>query len=214
MDIGQLRRGQEHIIARLTKRSHLRLYAPLSVEDAIQVSQGGLSTAEKHMGASTAFVQLGGFPVTTSVSNAIRHNDIIIQFEGMGKQLEPPPHLNTREHYREAEVMFPDSDLPLVSMALLYSENPWVVFTGSVPPQGVDAYHLVGYDLEGKKTTRDHINVSLSEEQFEIWEVNSYQKMKRTGKGGGGRKHSPFTSTQFGAYWRGTPTRDLPSDYD
>ncbi len=205
MKIQDLMEGQENQIRNLHTRSTLRLYMPLSVEEAYDVLEHGLSSIGRHQGETGSISKLEGFPVTHSLRHAMEKGDIVLQFNDIGGHLAVPPHLSNTEMHRLANQHYPESQMPLVSLVLLNNKEPWVEYHSILSKSRMDAFHLSGYDIEGRKTPRTSINDTLTREQFETWVVNSYQRMKKTGKA---RRKSPFPSPpEQTKIWKGKPGR-------
>ena len=208
MKIQHLKEGQENQIRNLHTRSTLRLYMPLSVDEAFHVMEHGLSSIQRHQGEAGSISRMEGFPVTHSLRHAMERGDIVLQFNDIGGHLAAPAQFNNTKMHELGTEHYPESQMPVVSLLLLNHKEPWVEYHSILPRSRIDMVHLTGYDLEGRKTPRAGVNDSLSRDQFETWVVNSYQKMAKTGRGGGGRKKSPFTDLRTDPkYWKGTPER-------
>lgn len=186
MRVQQLHEGQEDKIARLHTRTPVRVYLPLSIRDAIKVSEYGLGSMSKH-DAGGGVSQEQGFPVTHSLRNAVEHGDVVLQFWTQAERLSVPDRYKTKVRHRYAQQRYPESQKPMVSLFLLNNKFPWVVYHGILDPHDIDLFHLLRYDETGAPTERSGVNDSLTPEEFNTWIINAYMRHERGGKGKGRR---------------------------
>lgn len=181
MRITQLREGQERQIARLHTRTILRLYTPLSVEEAIRVPNHGLSSLPHHQGEPGVVKKEGGIPATHELRKAAPYGDIVIQFEDTAEHLSVPKVYNTTGTHAMAEEKYPESQMPLVSWLLLEDDEPSVYYHSILSSNSIMAYHLIGYHTNGSPAHGFSVKDSLKHREFEVWAVNKYQKYRKTG---------------------------------
>ncbi len=185
MNLTELKQGQDSEIARLHTRSILRLYAPLTVEEAAMVPNHGLSSLPHHQGEPGVIKREGGLPVTHELRIAAQYGDVVVQFTDTASHLSVPEAYNTSGVHSMAETKYPESQMPVVSWLLLESKEPSVYYRGILPSRSIKAYHLVGYGEDGSPARGFNIKSSLSHNQFGTWLINKYQKTKKLAQWGG-----------------------------
>ena len=186
MRIENIMEGQEDKIARLHTRTPVRLYLPLSIRDAIRVSEHGLGSISKHdPGGGLSHEE--GFPVTHSLRYAVKQGDVVLQFWSFGERLAVPTRYKTKTRHRYAQQRYPESQKPIVSLFLLNDKFPWVVYKGILDPHEIDLFHLITYDKDGNRIERAGVEDSLSPEEFNTWAINAYYRGERGERGKGRR---------------------------
>jgi len=91
---------------------------------------------------------------------------------------------NSKIH-EEAKKKFPDSSLPLISLALTSEVWPHAFYSGRIGVgHNIVAFYLVGYDKNTKKPNSDAISTFTSSENFSKVLINiaSEHKRKRGGE--------------------------------
>ena len=179
MRITQLVEGQENLIANLHTRTILRLYTPLSVQEAAKVPNHGLSSLPHHQGEPGTILKEGGIPVTHRLAWAAPYGDVVIQFNDTAMHLSVPEKYNTSNLHRAAEAKYPGSQMPIVSYLLLEKRSPAIYYHSILPSTSIDAYHLIGYDKDGHWADGDDVKATLNHRQFGTWMVNKYQRAKK-----------------------------------
>ena len=177
----ELMEGQEKAIARLHTRTPLRLYMPLSVRDAIELSEHGLTSMPKHEIASGGLSSELGYPVTHSLKYAMKHGDVVIQFREEARRLKTLPQYTKTSIHKLAVSRYPESQLPIVSLMMLNDKTPWVMYHGSLSPGMVDLYHLITITEKGIPATEIGVQDSLTPEEFEVWTVNVWRTQTKGG---------------------------------
>lgn len=186
MRVQQLHEGQEDKIARLHTRTPIRVYLPLSIRDALKVSDYGLGSMSKH-DAGGGLSQESGFPVTHSLKVAVQQGDIILQFWTHAERLAVPDKYKTTTRHRYAKQRYPESQKPMVSLFLLNPKFPWVVYHGILDPHNIDLFHLITYDKDGSRVERSGVQDSMTPEEFNSWAINAYLRGERGDRGKGRR---------------------------
>lgn len=155
MKLQQLIEGQKEQIAGLRPSAPVALFHPTDVEGATKI-------VTSH-GAPEYFV------VMPALKYAVHHGDVIIQFYGLGKDLEATREVSRShgdQHY--AQQAYPDSFKPLVSFTLL-SQRPRAIYTGRVSPSNIDNIYVM---KDGKPE-------AMGVEQFLHYTINLKSDMQR-----------------------------------
>jgi hypothetical protein len=129
MNLQQLIEGQKAQIASLSPNAPVALYHPTDIE-----------------GATDLILRKGvqdHYEVLPDLKHAVKHGDVIIQFQGRGKHLEVSKQTMKKHGDQSyAHRMYPDSADPVVTFTLL-SNDPMVYFTGLITPEKINNIYVM-----------------------------------------------------------------------
>jgi len=148
MNLQQLIEGQKAQIASLSPNAPVALYHPTDIEGASAIIQNPTQ---------------GHYEVLPDLKHAVKHGDVIIQFQGRGKHLEVSKQTMKKHGDQSyARRMYPDSTDPVVTFTLL-SNNPMVYFTGLITPAKIDNIYVMQDGSPEVMNVQDFIKYAIND---------------------------------------------------
>ena len=148
MNLQQLIEGQKAQIASLSPNAPVALYHPTDIDGVIAIIQ---DAAPEH------------YEVLPDLKHAVKHGDVIIQFQGRGKHLEVSKQTMKKHGDQSyARRMYPDSADPVVTFTLL-SNDPMVYFTGLITPAKINNIYVMQDGRPEAMDVQDFIKYAIND---------------------------------------------------
>lgn len=157
MRVQQLIESQRSQIEMLHPRSPVFLFFPTDSKGLVEILKGSKIREENTF-------------VSPELRTAAKFGRIIIGFYAYGQHLDPPPGMKSIKTHEEAKAKFPDSALPLVSLALTTEMWPHALYNGPLDVNSnIKSYSIVDYDKDAKRRAEGKISTFTS--AYEIVKV-------------------------------------------